>query len=100
MAAYCLYAMNKWKVTLSQIQTYLLNVSSPNCVIQNQSVDEALLNKTRGVMIESIQSMRALLSDPVKNIPKTEEVFSFTENTRLCDFCNFYKICLKYRWVL
>ncbi len=97
IGAYALYAMMKWKVTLGEIRAYLFNVSTAPAVAQECVVNDALVEKAKTVMRTSIAAMKKLLLDPSKNIPRERSFFKFTENTRLCDFCNFYKICEKYQ---
>ena len=97
IGAYALYAMDRWSVPLKDIRAYLFNLSAPFPIAERQTVTEDLLAETRKTMSESIAAMRSLLADPARNIPKPRENFPFTENIRLCDFCNFYKICEKWQ---
>ena len=97
MGVYTIYAMQKWKVTLDQVKTYLLYLSEPSPQPVSEAVTEDVINRTQGFMAQSIEGMRALLSDPAKNIPKPRENFKFTDDTRLCQNCNFYRICEKFR---
>ncbi len=97
IGAYAIYAMQKWKTPLEGLKAYLFNLSNPAPTPQEQILTEALIEKTKSTMRESIEAMRAMLEDASKNIPKPRENFKFTENTRLCNFCNFYKICEKYK---
>lgn len=96
IGTYAIYAMQRWGVPLAQVRAYLVNLSGDIVEPQNQPLTAELIEKTRGIMKQSIAEMRTLLLDPAKNTPKPRENFSYTENTRLCDFCNFYKICEKY----
>ena len=96
IGAYVLYAMQKWRLPVGKIRAYLLNLTSAKPVPRPQIVDETLLIKARNTVRSSVQTMHALLENVSENIPKSREEFSFTENTRLCGFCNFYKICEKY----
>lgn len=93
IGAYALYAMGKWNVPLSQIRAYLFNLGSALPAPQEQALSERLLDETRAAMKASIQAMRLLLDDPLKNVPKAIHEFTLTENARLCGFCNFYRIC-------
>lgn len=97
IGAYTLYAMQKWKIDHTDIRAYLFNLSQSAPTPDEQPVDEALLQKASQAMRESIVAMKKLLLDAKKNIPLPRENFTFTENTRLCDFCNFKKICEKYK---
>ncbi len=97
LGAYAIYAMKKWGVALEEVRTYLFNLSVEAPQAQNCPVTEDLIRRTREIMAKSIEEMQKLLLDVAKNTPKPREHFKFTENTRLCDFCNFYKICEKYQ---
>ncbi len=100
IGAYVMYAMRKWNVPFSDVRAFLFNLTDKSPVPNEQTVDEALIQSTTAAISESIHGMRGLLADPLKNIPKPRENFSFTENTRLCGYCNFYKICEKYNGVI
>ncbi len=100
IGAYAVYAMQKWNVPLEEIRAYLFNLSAESPMPNPQPVSKELIDSTRKVMAKSIEGMKQLLEDPEKNIPLPRENFKFTENTRLCDFCNFYKICEKYNPVI
>jgi len=96
MAVYAMYAMEKWKVPLNKIQTYLFNLTEDPVQRKEQPLSESLIEAAKKTLSAGIADMKRLLADPMKNIPKPEEAFAFTENTRLCDNCNFRKICKKY----
>lgn len=96
MGAYALYAMRKWNVPLESIRAYLFNLSVPSPVPSLQPLTEALLAETQRTMRDSIAAMRTLLANVEKNIPLPVENFKYTDNTRLCDYCNFYKICERF----
>ena len=96
MGAYAIYAMQKWKIPLSQVRAYLFYIANDSAIPQSYPLSENLIEEARKTMSSSIQTMKELLSDPTKNIPKPRENFPFTSNERLCSSCNFYKICEKY----
>ena len=96
IGAYAMYAMKKWNVPVSELRAFLFYLTEPSPTVNEQAVNEALIQDTMGKMSQSIHGMHELLLDPVKNIPKPRANFSFTENTRLCGYCNFYKICEKW----
>jgi hypothetical protein len=96
IGTYAIYAMEKWRVPLSAIRAYLVNVSEGPVFAKEAPVTDGLVEETKAVISESVRAMQGLLTDPAKNIPKPEEDFAFTENERLCDFCNFRKICKKF----
>ncbi len=96
MSAYAIYAMQKWNIGLSGVRTYLFNLSAPMAAAKEQPLTEASVEKAREFMRESIAGMKKLLLDVRRNIPLPRQNFKYTENTRFCDSCNFYKICEKY----
>ena len=97
MGAYAIYAMQKWGIELSQVRAYLFNLSHPPAVAKEQILTESTIETTKVFMRESIAGMKKLLLDAKRNIPLPRENFKYTENARLCDNCNFYKICEKYK---
>jgi hypothetical protein len=96
IGAYVMYAMQKWSVSAENVRAFLFNVGMPNPTANEQTVNQELIESTAATISQSIRGMRELMADPVKNIPKPQESFSFTENARLCNYCNFYKICEKW----
>ncbi len=97
MGAYAVYAMHKWGIKLSDVRMYLFNLSSPGAVAKEHPMTEANLETAKKFMRESIAGMKKLLLDAKRNIPLPRANFKYTDNTRFCDFCNFYKICEKYQ---
>ena len=96
IGAYAIYAMQKWNIPLSGIRAYLVYLSGPDPVPQEQPLTGKLIEDARNTISKSISQMKTLLLDPKRNIPKPREFFKFTENERLCSYCNFYKMCEKY----
>lgn len=96
IGAYALYAMKKWNVPPSGIRAYLVYLTNPHPALQEQPLSEKLIRDTETFIAQSVGDMRELLLDAPRNIPKSREAFPFTENTRLCSNCSFYKICEKY----
>ena len=96
IGAYALYAMQKWRVPLSEIGAYLVYVASPSPQAQAQRLDESVIVEAKSFMSASIRDMKELLEDPARNVPKAAEHFRHTENERLCSNCSFYKMCEKY----
>src|SRR3989344_235263 len=96
MAVYAMYAMGKWKAPLNKIQAYLFNLTQSPAERKSQLLSESAIEAAKKTLSAGIADMKRLLADPVKNIPKPEEAFAFTENTRFCDNCNFRKICKKF----
>ena len=96
IGAYAIYAMQKWKVPLEKIKAFLLYLSTPSPAVKEQKLTASLIEETERGMLESIEAMRTLLADPVRNVPKARELFEFTKNERMCQNCNFLKMCEKY----
>ena len=96
IGAYAIYAMGKWGVKLDEIRAYLFNVAGEDPKPEPQPLTEGLIRETREAIAGSIRMMRELLDDPEKNVPKARESFKFTEDERLCNMCNFLKICEKH----
>jgi hypothetical protein len=97
MGVYAMYAMDKWKEPLENIRAYILGLTEASPQVKGEPITRDLIEETRRNILKSIEAMKNLLEDPARNIPKPREFFKFTENTRLCDSCNFYKICEKYQ---
>lgn len=96
IGAYALYAMDKWKESLSNIRAFLVNISTEFVAPTEQILNEGILEDAKKTIALSIAEMRSCLTDPLKNIPKPEEEFPYTENDRLCDYCAFKKICRRF----
>ncbi|MBI4432654.1 MAG: PD-(D/E)XK nuclease family protein [Candidatus Omnitrophica bacterium] len=96
MGVYALFASEKWKLPLERVRASIFNLTSPFPVLAPEPLSVELIEKARGIMSKSIQSIRELLEDPVKNIPKPVEAFAFARRAEICDRCNFYRICEKY----
>ncbi len=96
IGAYAIYAMKKWNVPLDKIRAHLVFLTNPVPGLQEQAVTPELIEETKRIMTQSVWEMRALLANVPKNVPKPKEAFAFTENTRFCSNCSFYKICDKY----
>lgn len=97
IGTYALFAMQKWSLPSAKVHAFIMNLSSPAAAPNPMAITEDLIRDTREFMRRSIEAMRSGLEDPVKNVPRPREFFKFTENLRLCQFCNFYKICEKYQ---
>lgn len=97
MGVYAIYAMQKWGVSLADIRGYLVNLSAAAPRPDACQITQVIIDQAQKTMSESIAGMRLLLEDPAKNVPLPSEHFLFTDNTRSCSHCNFYKICEKYQ---
>lgn len=90
LCCYALYIAEKYKIEPEKIiiRKYNLNIDKEDSfTIDNKSID-----KIKDYMMESIKSMKELLSDKENNIAK-EENFPKTEVEHCCGRCNFKKIC-------
>jgi hypothetical protein len=96
IGTYTVFAVQKWGIPLEKVRAFLLNLSSQSPVAEEKRVTPALVENAESIMRESIAHMRELLSDPARNVPKPAADFPFTDDTRICGTCNFYKICEKY----
>lgn len=96
LGAYAIYAMQKWNIPLSNIRAYLVYLSNASPVPQEEPLSEELIAEAKVTISQSIRGMQSLLLDVKRNIPKPREFFKFTENERLCGYCNFYRMCEKY----
>ena len=96
IGTYAIYAMRKWSIPLNGVRAFLFNLTRAPAAAQEQLLTERLIKDTKSAIQKSIEGMRLLLADGQKNIPKPKEDFPFTENVRLCESCNFLKICDKY----
>ena len=96
IGTYAMYAMQKWKAPLEEIRAYLMNVGQPLSFAREAPMTASLLEETKSAIASSVDAMHKLLTDPVKNIPRPEGDFAYTENSRLCDFCNFRQACGKF----
>jgi hypothetical protein len=97
MGAYAIYAMQKWKKPLDRIRGFVFNLTKPGNPADEEKLTPELIDQTKSFMRESIKGMHGLLSDVSKNVPKPVEFFTFTDNPKLCDSCNFYRMCAKFK---
>lgn len=97
MGAYAIYAMQKWGKPLDQIRGILFNLTSEKAEGEEQKLTPTLIEEAKDFMRKSIAEMRSLLQDPNKNVPKDRSFFPYTENPKLCDSCNFYRMCEKFK---
>ena len=94
LACYGLFATKKWEIKPEQVKLVEFYLSSGK---QNEyNFSEFDLDNIQKHIWSSIGEMQNLLDDPVANVA-VEDRFSFTKNTKTCEYCNFLKICSKYR---
>lgn len=96
IGVYAVYAMRRWNVPLEKVRAYLVFLTNPVPSLQEQALSQAVIEEAKKTISASVARMQALLADVAKNAPKPREAFAFTENTRLCSYCNFYAMCEKY----
>lgn len=96
MGTYAMYAMGKWQVPLESLRAYLMFVAQSPCYATEAPLGQGTIDETKTVIAQSVRLMRELMADPKKNIPRPEDDFAYTDNAKLCDFCNFRKICKKF----
>ncbi len=96
MGAYAIYAMGKWKLPVTHVRAFLVNLSTPFAVPEEQKIDAELIARAEAVMRESIAGMRGLLADAAKNTPKAPAEFAYARDPRTCEYCNFHKMCERF----
>lgn len=96
LAAYAFYAMKKWKIPLTGLRTFLVNLTAEIPHAQEYPLNEAILADARSFIAGSISRMQELLEDPKRNVARPESAFAFTSDEKFCDRCSFFRICEKY----
>ncbi len=90
LACYSFYAIGKWKVEPNRVVTVEFNLASnKEARFHLEGTD---LDAIRNHILGSIRDMKVLLDDPEAN-RATEDRFSFVEDERTCQYCNFKKVC-------
>jgi len=93
LACYSLYALDKWKVDPSQVVTVEFNLSKAN--EHRYELEAADLKSISNHIQGAIRDMKKLLENQENN-EASEDAFSFVEDERVCNYCNFKKICAKW----
>lgn len=88
---YCLYLSVRYGFPVEKIKAALVYLNDG--VEHEVSVDAAAIDSFKGRMRESVEKMRALLSDPVANVPHPEAFFPMTEDRARCERCVFRRVC-------
>ena len=91
LACYAMYAVDKWKLTpntVKSIEYNLLSDQASEFFISGGEIENA-----KSLIRGSITDMHSLLVDVENNVPKEEKLFSKVEDNRICDRCNFRKVC-------
>jgi len=90
LACYGLFATIKWDLNPDQIQLREFNLSNGN--IYDVSLEVFDLDDIHKHIWNSIEDMLNCLEDRQTNTA-VEERFTFTENLKICKYCNYLRIC-------
>jgi CRISPR/Cas system-associated exonuclease Cas4 (RecB family) len=91
LACYAMYAVEKWNLTPDTVKSIEYNLLSDQASDFFISAGE-MANAT-SLIRGSIADMQSLLVNVENNMPKEEQYFRKVENDRICDRCNFRKVC-------
>ncbi len=94
MACYGWYAWQKWNVDPKSIRLVEVNLNNMDTVTYD--VRGVNLEKIQKRIFNSVQDMQFLLED-IGNNQGSEARFALTEDDRFCNFCNFRKVCPKWK---
>jgi len=92
LACYGLFATDKWKIQSDKVRLLDFYLSSGNQ--KEISLGDFKSDEIQDQIIKSIDQMTDLLDDPQENTAR-EDNFPFTENEKICNYCNFKKICAR-----
>jgi hypothetical protein len=87
---YGLFATSKWDVIPAQVQLREFNLSSGN--MNELSLAEFDLDGIHKQILNSIEDMLNCLEDRQTNLA-VEERFDLSENRKICERCNYVRIC-------
>jgi len=90
LACYGLFATTKWGLKPDQVQLREFNLSNGN--MYEVSLEEFDLDDIHKHIWNSIGDMLNCLEDRPTNTA-VEERFTFTENLKICKYCNYLRIC-------
>ena len=90
LVCYGLFATIKWDLNPDQVQLNEFNLSSGN--IYDVSLKEFDLDDIHKHIWNSIENMLNCLEDRQTNTA-VEERFAFCENRKICETCNYLRIC-------
>ena len=93
LACYGLFAIQKWAIKQEKVKLVDFFLSNGDQYDYNFKNFE--LNQIKEYILNSIDEMRDKLDDQQENIAR-ENSFPFTENEKICKYCNYYKVCQKY----
>ena len=92
LACYGLFATHKWNIEPENLKLVDFYLSSSN---QNEfNFEDFEVAQIHDRIMNSIDEMNDMLDDPQENIAR-EDSFHFVKNEKICNFCNFNKICPK-----
>ena len=91
LACYAMYAVEKWGLKPDKVKSVEYNLLSDQASEFFISAGE--IENAKSLIRGSIADMQSLLVDVKNNVPKEEKFFSKVEDDRICDRCNFRKIC-------
>lgn len=90
LACYGLFAMKKWKLKPEHIKLEEFYLSSGK--LNEYNLNKFDLDDIQKNIWISIEEMQNMLDDRKANIA-IENQFAYTENTKICGYCNYQKIC-------
>ena len=91
LAAYALYAKEKWKVDFKNIIVTAFNLGDNT--LYDIKLSDDLVRWVKGYIAGSISDMKNLLRSQEKN-EAVEQDFARTTNKKQCQRCNFKKVCI------
>ena len=86
-----MYAVEKWELRPDKVKSVEYNLLSDQASEFFISAGE--IENAKSLIRGSIADMQSLLVDVENNVPKEEKFFSKVEDDRICDRCNFRKVC-------
>lgn len=91
MTGYAVYAHRAWDIPFENlaVREVYLRLEQPE---KYCTIDEAVMERARGRIAESIGAMLGLLEDPSEDVGR-EETFEASPEAWRCRRCNFRKIC-------
>jgi hypothetical protein len=88
---YALYLSLRYGFSPERISATLVYLNDG--IEKTVQIDAAALERFKATARESIGRMKAMLSDPAKNVPRPIEAFAMTENLEKCKHCVFRRAC-------
>lgn len=88
---YALYLQARYRLPAEQMRAHLVYVNAPK--EEQVAIDPARLEGFKQKFSTSVAQMRALLQDPVANVPLGEDAFPRTTDLNSCARCAFRRPC-------